>query len=237
MPILDEIGIEHTRLYLKIQSVYDNFILMGKLVLIRHGESVWNKKGLWTGWHDIPLTEKGKAEARTAAKTLKDIEFHYTFTSDLVRASETLEIIKSELKITGLPTIKHSALKERNYGQLAGKSKWEIQKKIGQEKFKKIRRGWNEIIDNGETLKDVFLRVLPYYNENILPPVISGKNVLIVAHGNSIRALVKHLDNLSDKGIEEIEIKTGEVLLYVIDSRGRIMSREKRLVNKNTGKQ
>lgn len=220
-----------------ITKLYDNFIPMGKLVLIRHGESEWNKKGLWTGWQNVPLSEKGKEEAKNAAIALKDIEFHFTFCSDLIRASETLEIIKRELNITSLPTVRHEALKERNYGQFTGKSKWRIQKKLGLEKFKKIRRGWNEPIENGETLKDVFLRVLPYFKRSIFPYLTKDKNVLLVAHGNSIRALIKHLENISDRGIETIEIKTGEVLLYEIDTQGRILDREKRLVNKDSGKQ
>lgn len=210
---------------------------MGKLVMVRHGESIWNKKGWWTGWHDVPLSPKGKQEAKTAALTLHDIEFHHTFTSDLIRASETLEIIKRELKITDLPTIKHPALKERNYGDFAGKSKWQIQKKVGEEKFKKIRRGWDEPIEKGETLKDVFNRVIPYFNQYIFPNLSFDKNVLLVAHGNSIRALIKHLDDVSNEGIEEVEIKTGEVLLYGIDEWGKVTNREKRLVNKSYGKQ
>ncbi len=210
---------------------------MGKLVLIRHGESDWNKKGWWTGWRNVPLSEKGKLEAKNAAFALKDIEFHFTFTSDLVRASETLEIIKGELNITHLPTVRHKALKERDYGLLTGKSKWQILKKVGEEKFKKIRRGWEETIEGGETLRDVFNRVIPYYNQYIYPSLSSGKNVLLVAHGNSIRALIKHLESITNRGIEEVEIKTGEVIVYEIDQSGKIVKTEKRLINSNTGKQ
>ncbi len=210
---------------------------MGKLVLIRHGESEWNKKGWWTGWRNVPLSEKGKLEAKNAAVALKDIEFHFTYTSDLVRASETLEIIKRELNITYLPTVSHKALKERDYGLLTGKSKWQILKKVGEEKFKKIRRGWEETIEGGETLRDVFNRVIPYYNQYIYPSLSSGKNVLLVAHGNSIRALIKHLESITNRGIEEVEIKTGEVIVYEIDQSGKIVKTEKRLINSNTGKQ
>ncbi|OGG26880.1 hypothetical protein A2960_01840 [Candidatus Gottesmanbacteria bacterium RIFCSPLOWO2_01_FULL_39_12b] len=210
---------------------------MGKLVLIRHGESVWNKKGWWTGWHDVPLSEKGKTEAKTAAATLKGMVFHHTFTSDLVRAWETLEIIKRELKITDLPTVRHPALKERNYGHYAGKSKWQIQKKLGEKEFNRIRRGWNTPIKNGETLMNVFERVKPYFDENIYPHLRLGKNVLLVAHGNSIRALIKHLEGVSDRDIEEVEIKTGEVLLYDLDQWGRVISSEKRFTNQKAGKQ
>lgn len=210
---------------------------MGRIVLIRHGSSVWNEKGLWTGWHDIPLSAKGKEEARMAAYAIKDIEFHISFTSDLSRAFQTLEIIKKELNLANLPITKHSALKERHYGEFAGISKWRVKKKVGEEKFKKLRRGWNSPIKGGETLKDVFARVVPYFKESINPHLSKGKNVLVVAHGNSIRAIIKHLEGLSNVKIEEVEIRTGEVLLYEIDRFGKIKSFEKRLVNKDIGKQ
>jgi len=205
----------------------------GYLALIRHGESQWNEKGLWTGWTDIPLTTKGQEEARSAAAVLIDVKFDLAVTSDLVRASETLEIIKQELKIPQLPTIKHKAYKERHYGIFTGKNKWEIKKEVGEEKFKKIRRGWNEPIPEGETLEDVYNRVIPHLTEHIMPKVIGGTNVMVVAHGNTHRAIIKHLEGISHEKIEEIELVTGEVVLYAFNKKGKIVLKEKRSVNKS----
>lgn len=201
---------------------------MSKIALVRHGESQWNKKGLWTGWQDIPLSEKGKKEAALAAKLLKDIDFHHFFTSDLVRAIETLEIIKKELDKSHLPVIKHHALKERNYGEFTGKNKWKIKKQVGEIRFLQIRRGWDYPIKEGETLKDVHSRVVPYFENSILPHLKSGKNVLLVAHGNSIRALVKYLEGVSDEGITEIELETGEIVIYELDKKGLLVNKERR---------
>ncbi|OGF99938.1 hypothetical protein A3D78_01575 [Candidatus Gottesmanbacteria bacterium RIFCSPHIGHO2_02_FULL_39_14] len=201
---------------------------MAKIVLIRHGESEWNKIGLWTGWKDISLSRKGHREAKAAAKVVKDIFFHLSFSSDLERSWRTLEIILTELKLENIPVIKHHALKERHYGEFTGKNKWQIKKKVGAEKFKNIRRGWDEPIKDGETLKDVYDRVIPYYQESILPHLRSGKNVLLVAHGNSIRALIKHLEGISDSRITEVELATGEVILYDIDKQGKVKSSQKR---------
>lgn len=202
------------------------------LVLVRHGESEWNAKGLWTGWVDIPLSEKGKEEARSAAHALKDVEFHISFTSDLKRAYDTLEIIKRELQITHIPTIKHPDFKERHYGIYTGKNKWEIQKTVGIEQFKKLRRGWNVPIPKGESLKDVFERVIPKFEELIVPHIADGKNILFVAHGNSNRSLMKHLEGITDELIEEVEIATGEIMIYRLDTQVKIINKEKRAISR-----
>lgn len=201
---------------------------MAKFALVRHGESKWNKIGLWTGWQDIALTDAGILEAKRAALVVSDISFHISFTSDLKRAIETLEIIKKELKIIGIKTVSHPALKERHYGEFTGKNKWEIKELVGEEEFGKIRRGWEEPIAGGETLKDVFQRVVPYFSKNILPHLKSGKNILLVAHGNSIRALIKHIESVSDEDISGIELETGEVVIYEINKKGKMLSMEKR---------
>lgn len=201
---------------------------MSKIVFVRHGESLWNKKGLWTGWTDIPLSKKGEKEARLAGKKIKGITFHLSFTSDLIRAWQTLEIIKKELQIEDIPSAKHQALKERHYGEFTGKRKWDIQKNVGDKRFKKIRRGWDDPIRNGETLKDVYNRVVPYYQQSILPHLTNGKNVLIVAHGNSIRALIKHMEGISDEDISDVEFKTGEVVIYKVDKIGKVITKENR---------
>lgn len=199
------------------------------LVLVRHGQSLWNAKNLWTGWQDISLTDKGKTEAREAARLLLDIKFQIAFTSDLSRAYETLEIIKEELKILDIPTHKHPAIKERNYGVYTGKNKLRIKREIGEVKFRKLRRGWNEAIPEGETLRDVYERVVPFFDKHIVPAISKGMNILFVAHGNSNRALMKHLEKIPDEAIEEIEMSTGEVIVYRLNVQGEVMQKEKRL--------
>lgn len=200
---------------------------MANLILIRHGESEWNAKGVWTGLTDISLSEKGKEEARLAGKSLENIKIDIAFTSVLKRAKETLDEIKKVLNLNSISTIESKALNERDYGYLTGKNKWEIEKEVGKEKFLEIRRGWNTPIKNGETLKNVFDRVVPYYQSDILPRLKEGKNVLVVAHGNSLRALVKYLENISDEGVENLEIATGEIYMYKIDINGVIISKKK----------
>ena len=198
---------------------------MAYLVLVRHGESLWNAKGVWTGLTDIALSEKGRREANRAGGGIKDIKFDIGYTSPLSRAKETLEIIKKVLG-ADFPTVESKALDERDYGEYTGKNKWEIQKELGDENFRKLRRGWDVPVPNGETLKNVFERVIPYYKSEILPKLKEGKNVLISAHGNSLRSLVKYLDGLSDDNVENLEIATGEVLVYEIDEEGKVISKE-----------
>lgn len=204
---------------------------MSKLILVRHGESEWNEKGLWSGWQDVVLTQKGKREAQNAAIALSDIPFHRAFTSPLRRAHETLEIIKKTLNLSTLPTIKSHHFKERHYGEFTGKNKMEIKKSMGEEKFLAIRRGWNEPITYGETLKDVFDRVMEGYNTYVLPEIKKGRNVLLVAHGNTIRALIKHLEQTTNEEIARIEVATGEVLVYTLTRKGKMIHKEKRAVN------
>ncbi len=209
---------------------------MAYLVLVRHGESEWNALGLWTGWRDIPLTEKGREEARRAAQALRDIPFDIAFTSKLVRAQQTLDEIKRELHLEDLPTIEDAALNERDYGDLTAKNKWQVEKEYGTEQFLKWRRSWDYPVPGGETLKDVYARVAPFYERYILPELRAGKNVLVAAHGNSLRALVKHLENIPDDEIPKLEIGTGEVYVYQVDPDGRIVSKEIRAANPMRGK-
>lgn len=200
------------------------------LVLVRHGESIWNAKGLWTGWTDVGLTPKGKKEAQKAARHLKDIDFHLAFTSDLKRARQTLDLILATLNKQHIPTHISSAIRERHYGEFTGKNKWEIQKKLGDEKFTRIRRAWNEPIHLGESLKHVFDRVLAHYHAYVKPALKEGKNILFVAHGNSNRALIKHLEGIPDHQISEVEIKTGEVIIYKVNKDGKVIYKEKRTI-------
>lgn len=198
---------------------------MAYLVLVRHGESLWNAKGLWTGFVDISLSEKGKEEARKAGEAIKDIHFQLAFTSVLKRAKETLKEMEKALGVQ-LPVIDSAALNERDYGDFTGKNKWEIKKQLGDEVFFRLRRSWDYPIPNGESLKDVYARVMPFYRQSILPELEKGKNILVSAHGNSLRALVKYLDNIPDSEIAELEIPTGQVLVYTISESGKVVSKE-----------
>ncbi len=209
----------------------------GILVLVRHGQSTWNELGKWTGWTDIPLTTKGQEEAKKAAHALGDIHFDGAYVSDLKRAQETLELIKDGLNQKDLPTTVNAAYKERNYGIYTGKNKWEVKKEVGDEKFLRLRRSWDEPVPQGECLKDVFNRVIPAFKSEILPLLTSGKNILFVAHGNSNRALMKFLGNIPDSEIASVEIATGEIMVYHVDTRGIVISSEKRAVNQSLGNQ
>lgn len=209
---------------------------MARLIRIRHGKSEWNTLGLWTGWTDIPLSDEGRAEAKKAAEQLWDIEIHKAHSSRLARATETLQIIKKALGIEPIPTFSHEALNERDYGIYTGKNKWKVKKEVGEKEFEQIRRGWDYRIPKGETLEAVYRRIVPYYKSAILDDLIQGKNVLVVAHNNSLRALIKHLENLGSAEIEGAEVGTGEVHMYDIDSFGTVVGKEVRAENPERGK-
>lgn len=198
---------------------------MSKLILVRHGQSEYNAKDLWTGWTDSPLTELGRIEAREAGKEIKDLKVDVVFVSDLIRSKQTWEEMAKVLNLEKLPTIEAPEIKERSYGDLVGLNKWEAKKKYGDEQWLKWRRGWDEPIPNGETLKDVYDRVVPFYEKTILPLLKSGKNVLLSGHGNSLRALVKYLDNIPNDEVYKLEIPTGTVYVYDIDSGGKIIKK------------
>ncbi len=203
---------------------------MAYLVLVRHGESEWNAKSLWTGWKDVELTDKGRKQARAAANIIKDLKFDICFTSDLKRAKETWDEIKKIIKTSSIPVISDKALNERDYGDLTGKNKWKIKEEYGEEQFLKWRRGWDTPPPHGESLKDVYTRVMPYYKTQILPQLEQGKNCIMVAHGNSLRALVKYLENIPDNIISYLELKLGEPYVYQIDNTGKIVSKEIRSI-------
>ncbi len=199
---------------------------MAYLVLVRHGQSEWNALGLWTGHRDVALTDQGRKEARKAAGHLRDITLHKAYTSQLQRAQQTLHEIKTALGHTELETEQHEALNERDYGDYTAKNKWEIKEQIGEEEFTKLRRNWDHPVPNGETLKDVHARALPYYEQRIEKDLREGKNVIVAAHGNTLRALMKHLDHVDDDNVHELEIGTGEVVVYEISDDGRVISKE-----------
>lgn len=202
---------------------------MAYLVLVRHGESEWNAKGLWTGWTDIALSEKGRVEAQSAGEKLKDIHFDIAYVSVLKRAQQTWDEIKKIIGQENLQTIADKSLNERDYGDLTGKNKWEIKKEVGDEEFMRLRRSWDYPPPNGESLKMVYERVLPYYEKEILPKLKEGKNVIVSAHGNSLRALIKHLDNISDADIPNLEMATGGVYVYQMDPTGKVTDKQIRV--------
>lgn len=195
------------------------------LILIRHGESEYNALGLWTGRTDVGITERGREQARRAGELVRDIEVHAFRCSTLVRARHTLDEIKERHSSSHLPVHEHGALDERDYGELTGKNKWEVRDAYGIEQFELLRRSWDHPIPNGESLKDVHARVVPYFEEVIRPELASGSNTLVVSHGNTLRALIKHLDGISDEGISSLEIATGEVYVYRFDPSGRIVDK------------
>jgi len=199
---------------------------MAYLVLVRHGTSAYNEKGLWAGWDDPELTKKGEEDAKAAGETLSDIHFDFAYSSSLIRHKQTLQIILDELKQHDVQTIESDALKERNYGDFTAKNKWEVKKKLGETEFLKLRRSWDYPVPNGESLKQVYEREVPYYEDTILPHLKEGKNVLIAGSGNSLRALVKYLENIPDDQIAEVEIAPGEVYVYEINIMGEIVRKE-----------
>ena len=186
------------------------------LVLVRHGQSEWNKKNLFTGWKDPELTELGIEEAIQAGNQLKqsNIKFDVMFTSDLFRAQETGRLILEQMNQTDIATIKDQSLNERNYGELAGLNKDDARKKWGEDQVHIWRRSFDIPPPGGESLKNTAERVLPYFESKILPEVIKGKNILIAAHGNSLRALVMKLEDISPDEIVKLEIATGDPLMY-----------------------
>ena len=186
------------------------------LVLVRHGQSEWNEKNLFTGWKDPKLTPRGVDEAIKAGKELKEAGYSFDkmFTSDLFRAQDTGRIILEQMDIPSIEVIKDVSLNERNYGDLAGLNKDEARKKWGEDQVHIWRRSFDVPPPGGESLKDTAKRVLPYFKENIIPELIKGLNILVAAHGNSLRALVMELEEISSEEIVELEISTGVPLIY-----------------------
>lgn len=197
---------------------------MSKLVLIRHGESQWNLENRFTGWVDVPLSPKGIEEAKAAGKKLAGLKFDRAFSSVLARANETLRLVLEGIGQTGIPIEKDKALNERMYGELQGLNKAETAKKFGDEQVKIWRRSYDVRPPGGESLKDTAERVLPYYDSRIRPYVLQGETILIAAHGNSLRALVMQLEQLTREQVLELNIPTGAPLLYELDNNGKVLS-------------
>ena len=189
---------------------------MSVLVLVRHGESQWNLENRFTGWVDVPLSEKGVVEAQTAGEKIKneDLSFDVAYTSNLVRAQRTLSIILDVLSQGCIPVYRDQALNERHYGDLQGLNKAETAQKFGDEQVKLWRRSYDIAPPNGESLKDTAARTLPYFESEILPNIKKGLNVIVAAHGNSLRSIVMHLDKLSKAQVLELNIGTGVPIVY-----------------------
>ena len=197
------------------------------LVLVRHGQSEWNALNLFTGWKDPGLTNQGRQEANQAGQLIQslNLDFDVMFTSALMRAQLTGDIILNIIKQTHIPTIKNQALNERNYGDLAGLNKDDARAKWGAEQVQIWRRSYDIPPPGGESLKDTGERVMPYFNQEILPLIKKGQNILISAHGNSLRSMIKFLDNISDTEIVKLEIPTGAPIHFTFNEQGDVDSR------------
>ena len=178
----------------------------GKLVLVRHGLSVYNDQNIFTGWKDVDLNQQGRDEAKQAVELLKSYEFDMAFTSNLIRAQETLDIILKGINQSDISITKNLALNERDYGDLIGQNKTEAAEKFGEEQVHIWRRSFDTPPPGGESLKDTADRVIPYLKNEIMPNILEGKTIIVGAHGNSIRAIVMHLQNYDSKQILKTEI-------------------------------
>jgi len=197
------------------------------LVLLRHGQSDWNLKNLFTGWKDIDLSPQGVEEARAAGRRLKaqGLSFDLAFTSALIRAQNTLKLVLDELGQPNLPTAADQALNERDYGELSGLNKDDARKRWGADQVQIWRRSYDVAPPGGESLKDTVARALPYYCQHILPMVLSGRRVLVSAHGNSLRALVMVLDQMTPQTIPSLELATGVPLVYRLNADSTVESK------------
>jgi 2,3-bisphosphoglycerate-dependent phosphoglycerate mutase len=197
---------------------------MPKLILVRHGQSLWNLEDRFTGWVDVPLTEKGRAEAIAAGHKLKEISIDVAYTSGLQRAQLTLELIQEGMG-RNIPVIRDPALNERHYGDLQGLNKTRTAAKFGDEQVKIWRRSFDIPPPNGESLKDTAERTLPFFRACILGDIAQGKDVLVVAHGNSNRSIVMEIENLTPEQILEVNLATGVPIVYEMDTEGNLLGK------------
>jgi D-lactate dehydrogenase len=200
----------------------------GKLIVVRHAESEWNATGQWTGLTDVHLSEKGFREAALLGLELKDTSFDKAYCSQQIRTLETLEGILNTSGNLDVPIERRQEINERDYGDYTGKNKWEMRDIVGEEEFQAIRRGWDHPVPNGETLKMVYERAVPFYCDVIVPELLAGQNILLVAHGNSIRALTKYIESISDEDIGGLEMMFGSIIFYDVDDQGRIIAKQER---------
>ncbi len=194
--------------------------------MARHHESQWNQLGRWTGIRDVSLTEYGLQKSKEMGKLLDGAKIDRAFSSGQKRAIESLSAMLSVRESRNVPVAQALALNERDYGEYTGKNKWEMEELLGEKKFKEVRRGWNCPIPGGETLKQVYERSVPYFLDTILPRVAEGESVLLVAHGNSLRVLLKYIENISDENIANVEFPFGAIVIYDLDDAGRMIKKE-----------
>ncbi|MCC6728831.1 MAG: 2,3-diphosphoglycerate-dependent phosphoglycerate mutase [Chthonomonadales bacterium] len=199
---------------------------MAKLILLRHGESTWNKENRFTGWMDVPLSEQGEREAAAAGERMRDVRIDEVFTSVLKRAIDTTTIALESAGQPNAPIRYDSAINERMYGDLQGLNKADTARRFGDEQVKLWRRGYDIAPPNGESLKDTAERALPYFHETIMPEVLSGRNVLVSAHGNSLRAIVMDLDGLTREQVLELNIPNGIPIVYEIAADGKVVDKQ-----------
>lgn len=213
------------------KSVKSQEASRGVLLLVRHAESEWNVLGKWTGRTDVHLTPKGQREAGMLGDIVRDIELHQAYTSQQIRTVETLAHLLEQAGKANVPHERAAALNERDYGDYTGLNKWEVMEQLGEDVFTKIRRSWDYPIPGGETLQMVHERAVPFYLEHILPKLRAGQNVMVVSHGNTIRSLIKYLEDISDEGIAEVEMPFGEILLYRVTPEGKHATKESRRID------
>lgn len=200
---------------------------MGRLILIRHGQSVWNAENRFTGWTDVELSEKGVGEAEKAGDLLSEIRFGVVHTSGLIRAQRTAEIIMSRNTVSGkVPVMRDERLNERHYGDLQGLNKAETAERHGAEQVHIWRRSFDVPPPGGESLKMNSERTIPYFEEKIVPDLKEGKNVLVSAHGNSLRSIVMHIESISPEEIVSLEIATGTPIFYQYDMESGELTKE-----------
>lgn len=198
---------------------------MGQLLITRHCESEWNALGKWTGTTDVHLSENGFKQAGQVGEAIKGISIDHAFCSQQIRTLETLENILDGAQQVEVPYQRVADINERDYGDYTGMNKWEVRDKVGEEEFNAIRRNWDHAVPNGETLKMVYERAVPFYRQVIVPLLKEGKTVLMVAHGNSIRALIKYMEAVDDEAIKDVEMPFGTVLDYQVDDDGKMLQR------------
>lgn len=207
--------------------------MSGTLLIARHHESEWNKKGIWTGTRDVHLTPYGFEKSKEMGLCIKDVRIDAAFASTQIRSLETLtSMLEVHTPSLPIPTEKNNALNERDYGDYTGKNKWDMKQLVGEKIFEEMRRGWDYPIPNGETLKTVYERVVPFYLSTIVPLLSAEKNVLIVAHGNSIRALMMYIEQVphTDVGATHEEMLFGAIVLYDVDTNGHMRHKEVRQI-------
>lgn len=202
----------------------------GTLLIARHTESEWNKRGIWTGTRDVHLTPYGKERAYVMGEQIKGFDIQQAFCSEQHRSRETLDAMLSAMGEKDVPIIHTPALNERDYGDYTGKNKWAMRDLVGEAEFDRMRREFNYPIPHGETLAMVYARSVPFYLDTIVPMLSDGKNVLVVSHGNTLRSLMKYIESISDEGIKDVEMMFETVYLYHVDQEGRLISRDERFV-------